>query len=194
MALKFKLKEIRQLQNLTQNELAESSGISIKTIQRIEKGVSTGSPYTIKTLAQTLNIDPAKLHLKNENSLNTSNLEISNTLKLLNLSSLVVLLFPLGNLILPAFLFYSNRNDESVNKYGQRILSYQLLWTLLTLLTMLVGYAILCLVYPPFRGSQVPLYVPIYIICVVINVYFTIKAAIQINKGHTILPFVPNLL
>jgi transcriptional regulator with XRE-family HTH domain len=33
-----KLKQIREQQNLTQEELAEKSGISVRTIQRIESG------------------------------------------------------------------------------------------------------------------------------------------------------------
>jgi transcriptional regulator with XRE-family HTH domain len=50
-----KLKEIRELQNLTQEELAESSGISVRTIQRIEAG-TTPKGYTLRTLSKTLGV------------------------------------------------------------------------------------------------------------------------------------------
>ena len=33
-----KLKNLREFQNLTQEELAEKSGVSVRTIQRIETG------------------------------------------------------------------------------------------------------------------------------------------------------------
>ena len=48
--ISIKLKHYRRLHNLSQEGLAESSGISIRTIQRIEKGESVGSAYTLNAL------------------------------------------------------------------------------------------------------------------------------------------------
>lgn len=44
-----KLKQIREQQRLTQEELAEKSGISVRTIQQIESGVSSKRLYTQNT-------------------------------------------------------------------------------------------------------------------------------------------------
>lgn len=49
------LKQIREKQNLTQEELSEKSGISVRTIQRIEAGTPPKG-YTLKTLAKALGI------------------------------------------------------------------------------------------------------------------------------------------
>ncbi|MEM8488640.1 MAG: helix-turn-helix transcriptional regulator, partial [Bacteroidota bacterium] len=51
------LKFHRIQRHLTQESLAELSGISIRTIQRMEKGLSNGSPHSINALAQALQVD-----------------------------------------------------------------------------------------------------------------------------------------
>ena len=54
------LKKIREQKNLTQEELAELSGISVRTIQRIESGTSPKG-FTLKTLAKSLQISEKDL-------------------------------------------------------------------------------------------------------------------------------------
>lgn len=186
------LKKYRRLRNLTQAELAELSGISIKTIQRIESGISNGSPYTLKTLARTLDID--SFALQGENGRTEFLNQNIDTLKLLNLSALAVLILPLTNLIFPLIVFLTHQNNVQVNKKGRKILSFHILWIFITLVFMFVGYAFLWVTYPSVRGAQVPAYVPIYLVSMVVNIYFTIRTAIQINENKAILNFVPNLL
>ena len=52
-----KLAEIRQLRNLTQEELVEACHVSVRTIQRIESGEVTPRNSTIKILLTALNVD-----------------------------------------------------------------------------------------------------------------------------------------
>ena len=54
------LKNIREKKNLTQEELAEKSGVSVRTIQRIESGIEPKG-YTLKTLAKSLEIAEKEL-------------------------------------------------------------------------------------------------------------------------------------
>ena len=61
MTVGEKLKHFRQITCLTQGKLAEISGISIRTIQRIEEGKSVGSGYTINALANALNLQATDL-------------------------------------------------------------------------------------------------------------------------------------
>ena len=46
-----KLREIRERHNLTQEELSEKSGISVRTIQRIESGTEPKG-HTLKILTK----------------------------------------------------------------------------------------------------------------------------------------------
>ncbi len=51
-----KIKELREQNGLSQEELSETSGISLRTIQRIENGESVPRGSTLKTIATSLNV------------------------------------------------------------------------------------------------------------------------------------------
>lgn len=187
-----KLKTYRQQNGFSQEGLAEASGISIRTIQRIEKGLTSGSAYTLRTLAKTLNVNttdlmPAETDYRAANGKNSM-------VKILNLSSLFVVLIPLSNVIIPALIFWKNRHDESVNDIGRKILSFQILWVLVTGLLMLVVPVILLLFAEPLRGGGIPLFVPVYIISAIVNVYFTIKFAVDLNNQSAVVKNLPDIL
>ena len=55
------IKELRNKQGLSQELLAENSGLSLRTIQRIENGETEPRGDTLKRLAGTLNIAPDDL-------------------------------------------------------------------------------------------------------------------------------------
>lgn len=187
-----KLKHYRRINNLSQEGLAETSGISIRTIQRIEKGESIGSAYTLNALAQALQINTTDL-IHQETITRVSYPDNRSRLKLLNLSALSVILIPLANIIVPAIIFYKNKSDETIKYHGRKILSFQILWTLSTLLMMVIVPLVL-LLFEPLRGNSIPLFIPVYFVSVIFNVYFIIRFAISLNKQSSFLESFPNLL
>jgi transcriptional regulator with XRE-family HTH domain len=191
--LSNKLKHYRRIHNLSQEGLAEASGISIRTIQRIENAESVGSAYTLNALAGALHINAKDLLSweSRENSLPYSG--STRQLKLLNLSALLVLIVPFANLIAPAFIFFKNKKDEAVSKQGRKILSFQILFSLTTILAMVI-LPVLLLIIPVFRANRIPLFIPIYFIAVFFNIYFTIRFAICINNHTSFLKNFPNIL
>ena len=50
------IKELREQKGLSQEELSEASGISLRTIQRIENGEGTPRESTLNTIAESLNV------------------------------------------------------------------------------------------------------------------------------------------
>jgi transcriptional regulator with XRE-family HTH domain len=57
-----RLKKVRRRAMLTQEQLAEKSGVGITTINRIEKGrVEDPHFSTLRKLAEALEVDPAEL-------------------------------------------------------------------------------------------------------------------------------------
>ena len=64
--MQTKVKNLRESKNLTQTELAEKSGLSLRTIQRIESG-NIPKGFTLKAIAKTLEIEPENLFPKEEN-------------------------------------------------------------------------------------------------------------------------------
>jgi len=61
MILDTRLREVREGQFLTQQELAERSGVAKVTIARIETGTTTPMLSTIRRLAIALGVEPAAL-------------------------------------------------------------------------------------------------------------------------------------
>ena len=51
-----KLRQIRRLKNLTQEQLAEATGISVEFVSNIERGINAPSFDTLEKLAEVLNV------------------------------------------------------------------------------------------------------------------------------------------
>lgn len=60
MARLTKLRSVRELKALSQNELAERANVSRGTIQRVEAGEDS-HPRTARKLAEALGVEPAEL-------------------------------------------------------------------------------------------------------------------------------------
>ena len=63
------VKDLRKRKGLSQEDLAKESGLSLRTIQRVENGESEPTGETIKRISSVLNITPAELiywHSDNE--------------------------------------------------------------------------------------------------------------------------------
>ena len=56
-----KVKELRKRKEFSQEELAEKSGLSVRTIQRIENGESDPTEESIKRISVALEVTPDEL-------------------------------------------------------------------------------------------------------------------------------------
>lgn len=128
------LKKIREEKNITQEELAEKSGISVRTIQRIEAGTEPKG-YTLKTLALTLEIPEKDLliqkiipeEIKIEEPILTLENEVvfnSTLIKIINLSSLPFAWFPIANFLPPLLIFLFTKEKSQIAK---QIISLQII-------------------------------------------------------------------
>ena len=134
-----KLKQIREQQKITQEELAEKSGISVRTIQRIESG-SAPKGYTLKTLSSALAVSENEL-LNYESTIPKENSEPTNgidfqKIKLINLSSVLFVVAPPLNIFLPLLLSYVLKQRNVLTK---QIISLQILWTILAPVFFMLG-------------------------------------------------------
>lgn len=83
--VQMNIKTLREQKHLTQEELAKQSGLSIRTIQRIESGQEPKG-NTAKVLARALDIDLSSLR-KTEKPMEAINYSL---IKRINLSSVFV--------------------------------------------------------------------------------------------------------
>lgn len=164
-----KLKKNREKLNLTQEELSDKSGISIRTIQRIESG-NEPKGQTLKILAKTLGIKENELLEKEE-----AQIEIKSTLiKIINLSSLPFTIIPPANIIIPLVIMFAKKQ---FNPLAKQIVSIQILWLI---------FAVIIFMLSSFMknwfslGNKFSLVVMIFL--VLSNIFIILRNAAEIDK------------
>ena len=167
--MKTSVQILREERNLTQTELAKKSKLSLRTIQRIEAG-NIPKGFTLKALAESLGVTPEDLV---QNSVNDN---IINRAKLINISALVSLILPFGNIIFPAILTYKSQEFEA-RELGKHILSIQIIYTFLLSILLIVS---------PFIqktfSTRIPVFIVILILMKCFNLYIIFKNGISLNK------------
>lgn len=144
------LKKIREKQNLTQEELAEKSGLSVRTIQRIEAGTEPKG-YTLKTLASSLDVlesdllipdIPAEKPNEENPIIEELVLPIENTptenwtlIKIINLSSLPFCWFPIANFLPPLLIMLISKQKSPIIK---QIISLQIIIAIIAPIVFLI--------------------------------------------------------
>lgn len=119
-----KVRDLRMRQGLSQEQLAEMSQLSLRTIQRIENGETEASGHSLKALASSLQVTPDDL-------VDWSQQEDKAFLSVLNLSSLGFIFFPLLGVIIPLTLWILKKEKiRDVNETGKHILNFQITWSL----------------------------------------------------------------
>ena len=176
-----KLKFLRDLQNLTQQELSEKSGISARTIQRIETGKEPKG-YTLRILARALGVKESELktsETEGENAKITEEIEefeeaiVINycALKLINLSSIPFIVIPPLNIIVPIILMLTMKQKNILSK---ELISIQILWTIIAPIVFMLDIFLKL-------GHQFTLVLIIFI--VLSNVFIILRNAIEIDRN-----------
>lgn len=167
--MQTKVKTLREQKNLTQTELAEKSGLSLRTIQRIESGQSIKG-FTLKAIAQTLEIEPENLFSKEE-----ENIQIDRA-KFINLSALSGLIIPFGGIIFPAILTY--RTQDSVNReLGKSVIGVQII-----LAFVISVFLILSPFIQHWFSIRFPLFLVPLMAFIILKLWIVIKNGISLNQ------------
>jgi transcriptional regulator with XRE-family HTH domain len=177
-----KLKSLREQQNLTQEELSEKSGISVRTIQRIESGREPKG-YTLRVLAETFGIQEkeilnkpfkteSKEGCKEKTIVNEEPVSVNySKMKLVNLSSLPFVVLPFFNILIPLILMFTLKVKNPMTK---QIISLQIMWTILAPIIFMLGIFLKL-------GNKFTLV--IMILLVLSNAYVVLRNAFEIDKN-----------
>lgn len=123
--LGLRIKELRKQKGMSQELLAEESGLSLRTIQRIENGQTNPTGESLKRLSNAVNVNPDEL-------IDWSIKEDKRYLTFLNLSALTFLFFPLLGILIPFILWTSRKGKiKNINKLGKDLINFEITWTLL---------------------------------------------------------------
>lgn len=194
MQLGKKLSRLRKSKGISQELLAETASISLRTIQRIETGNVFPRPHTLKTLAETLGVPVEDLYTDPIGPIEQPQLAIAK-LRVINFSALAGLVLPFSNLIFTTLYWNRNRNNTLINEAGKKIIGFQLLWTLTTLLLVfLIPFIQYSLFQSYVIGRLPPTFMLVYIAMLLVNLFFIIRTAAQLQKGKlSIYSFIPTL-
>lgn len=169
-----KIKEARKKKGLSQEELAESAKINLRTVQRIENNENEPRGITLNLISKALEIDMEEIHIP-EKETNTK------YLFRFHLSVLSCIIIPAGNLIFPVIMWLSKKDKiEGLKESGVNLLNFQISWTILASVAGL-GYSF-------FRIQHYPTDIPVYtlLILYVINIILPIAFALEVKKGKVI--------
>ncbi len=176
-----KLKSIREKQNLTQEELSERSGISVRTIQRIEAGADPKG-YTLRVLSEKLGVQEMALQDKQpeaenvkEDSKNAVPAEASvlvnhSMIKLINLSSIPFIVLPPLNVLVPLIIIFATKQKSPLTR---QIVSVQMMWTILAPILFL-----LVVLTKPGNGITLG----IMLLLALSNVWIVLRNALNIDR------------
>ncbi len=144
-----KIQKLRKQHGLSQELLAEESGLNLRTIQRIESGTSEPRGDTLKRLAAALNVTTDEI-------IDWSILKDKELLSNLNISSPSFLLFPLLGILVPLIIWVSRKDKvKDLHHTARQVLNFQISWTIL-----LFSCFILALIYRNYQLEQLVLISP----------------------------------
>ena len=111
-----RIKELRTRKGFSQEELSEKTGLSLRTIQRIENGETEPRGDSLKRLAQAFDVTSDDL-------VDWTVQEDRGFLLSLNLSSLSFLPFPLLGILVPLIIWISKKGKiQNVDRLAKEIL------------------------------------------------------------------------
>jgi transcriptional regulator with XRE-family HTH domain len=154
MALDQRIAEARKQKGLTQEELADATNVTVRTIQRIESGESRPRSFTIKAIASALDTSYEALTASPaaeiqpppsppEESLPDQKTGIDkHLLELVCLSCFSFLIIPLVHFLLPAYLLRRAKGPtpETIS-YGRELIKKQVYWVVALYFLLLVVMA-----------------------------------------------------
>lgn len=189
MNLSQRVKELRCRKGMSQELLAEESGLSLRTIQSIENNETEPRGDTLKRLANALDTSPDEI-------LDWTILEDKGYLTLMSLSALGFLFFPILGIILP-LIFWILKKDKlkNANELGKSILNFEITWCLLLFSYFIVLFSGFLGVIMGYFGNIVgpatilKLYIPV-ILLYNYNIAVIILNTIKVfkNKKHRYIP------
>ncbi len=119
-----RINESRLKKGISQEQLAQLTGLNLRTIQRIEKGDTVPRGDSLQKLSRALGTSPDELvdwTIKEDKSL----------ISMLNLSQLTFLIFPLLGVLIPMAIWILQKDKiNKVDYNGKSILNFQITWSI----------------------------------------------------------------
>ena len=132
MSIADKVKTLRNQKGYSQEKLAEKTGLSLRTIQRVENRETEPRGDTLSKIADVFKVSPDEIM--------EQNIEEDNSyLMVLNLTQFISIIIPLFGILFPMLLWTLKRRTVSkVEEVGKKILNFQITWSIFVLSGLVV--------------------------------------------------------
>ena len=185
-----KIKQLRISKNLSQEKLADLAGLSLRTIQRIEKGKGKPSSDSISRLSTALDEHLAE-------AANNLSIEKILSIRLIYLSSLTFIIFPPLGFLTPSIIWiYKKEQLKGNEKLLKSLLYFQIAWCLMLLVFPFALYFFLdtlIMIMDPFVNSNIGLprfsrgfHIFSWVILYIFNLYITLKRTWRLDQKDEI--------
>jgi transcriptional regulator with XRE-family HTH domain len=202
---------IRKSKGFSQELLAEQSGVSLRTIQRVEQGETVPRGHTIQALATALEVPldallmlpapvtepdvepkyalapeylsslPAPPALPASPSLPAD----PQLLQLLNLSALCLLVFPFLNLLVPYLLWRKHRHDTAhAAEVGRRVLGFQILWQVASFFSYLMVLLLQAAMFYYFGVMLKGVFLAVFVLTYLVNIVTVGYNQLLLRRGR----------
>jgi XRE family transcriptional regulator, regulator of sulfur utilization len=193
MSLNQKIIALRKAKGITQEELAESTKVSVRTIQRIENGEGIPRSFTLKRISEALQVSYAELNTNdvvdlNEDSISYEPATISKPenkyfLRLLCLSCFSYIVIPYIHFLIPMYLMKKKLGlDERGVQFSKKVILSQIYWVISMLLLFLFAIAYNFIQASYFSKQYILNYFWIFIAMYLLNAFIIFRWMKSINS------------
>ncbi|MEO9871384.1 helix-turn-helix domain-containing protein [Ekhidna sp.] len=174
-----RVKEARKAKGLSQEALANQSNISLRTIQRIEKGVIPRDS-TLAILCEVLGLDFNDF----TNQISETIEGETRTIRRMNLSIMLLMIVPLASIIIPLLIWKSSKKLNELNSLAGKIVSFQIIWTLAALFIFFLAVFSSNLITGTAGEGHYWAFITLAI-CMIWNIIFVVYSTNVLNTKRT---------
>ena len=191
MNLGEQIARYRKDHGYSQDELSQFSGISLRTIQRIEKGAVHPRGYTLRALAESLKVQLTDL----QTEITPTSEEVAKKARTLNALGLLVIFLPLVSTFLQMFYWVKNKGLLSNHLPSRKVVSFQILWIIAVLVSLSLIHILTYLITGQSVYGHFPIRMTVYVVLLFTNVSVIVYTAIKLNQDSPeLLSRVPSLI
>ncbi|MEZ4896354.1 MAG: helix-turn-helix transcriptional regulator [Saprospiraceae bacterium] len=159
----------RERLNITQKELADQSGVSVRTIQRIEAG-EMPKGYSRKALAKSLGIDESELLEKVSTAPDSGQ-----TLRYINFISIPFLIVPPLNVLVPLFIMYHKKIWTGT---ARQMVDIQIVWLITSIMLVVLSSFI-----KRFLDDNNVITLIVIVIALLINIFILVRNGVELQRN-----------
>ena len=173
-SLYTKLIDKRKYLRMTQQELANRTGLSTRTIQRMERGKTTPKDHSIKRMMEVLQID--EKYVDNDQDFKLAR-------RVINGSILLAVIAPI-NLIVHMIMGIVYCNVFTNNRVVQKVVGFQIFWTAFQVIIILAS-PLISYIYTGQKVNGAPVFLWFtYLMTVAVNIVFLIWWSMKLKVSR----------